>query len=92
MCLDDNFIKPFKSYLDEDVVNNIIDIMVEERKDCSDLMIKYFKKEIAMTKQMLNVGFAIILMLIAISKYGIIAISLENIEALHIVTVTSRFC
>ena len=68
MCVDDNFINPFKSYLDGDVVNNIIDIMVEERKYCSDVMKKYFKKEIVMTEKMLNVGFAIILMLMAILK------------------------
>ena len=49
MCVDDTFIKPFKSYLDEDVLYNIIDIMVEERKYCSDVMKKYFKKEIVMT-------------------------------------------
>ena len=68
MCVDDNFIKPFKSYLDNDVVKNIIDIMAEERKYCSDVMKKYFEKEIVMTKEMLNAGFAIILMLMAILK------------------------
>ena len=68
MCVDDNFIKPFKSYLDKDVVNNIIDIMVEEKKYCSDVMKKYFKKEIVMAKEMLNVGFAIVLMLMTILK------------------------
>lgn len=68
MCVDDNFIKPFKSYLDKDVVNNIIDIMVEEKKYCSDVMKKYFKKEIVMAKEMLNAGFAIVLMLMTILK------------------------
>ena len=68
MCEDDNFIKPFKSYLDKDVVNNIIDIMVEEKKYCNDVMKKYFKKEIAMAKEMLNAGFAIVLMLMTILK------------------------
>ena len=49
MCVDDTFIKPFMSYLDEDVLYNIINIMVKESQCCSDVIKNYFEKEIVMT-------------------------------------------
>ena len=49
VCVDDTFIKPFKSYLDEDVLYNIINIMVKESQYCSDVTKNYFEKEIVMT-------------------------------------------
>ena len=49
MCVDDKFIKPFKPYLDEDVLYNIINILVKESQYCSDVTKNYFEKEIVMT-------------------------------------------
>ena len=50
-CVDDKFSKPFKSYLDEDSVNNFINIMVEESKYRGDVMKKHFNKELVMTEK-----------------------------------------
>ena len=48
VCVDD---KPFKTYVDEDAVYNFINIIIEESKHCSDVMKKYFNKELVMTKK-----------------------------------------
>ena len=48
---DDNFSKPFKTYLDEDTVYNFIYSIIEESKYCSDLIKKHFNKELVMTKE-----------------------------------------
>ena len=48
-CVDDKFIKPFKSYLDEDVLYNVVNIMVKESQYCSDVTKNYFEKEIVVT-------------------------------------------
>ena len=49
LCTNDNFSKPFESYLSENDVYNLINIMVEERKNYSDMTKKHFKKELVMT-------------------------------------------
>ena len=51
VCVDDKFSKSFKSYLGKDVVYNFISSMVEKSKYCSDVMKKYFNKELVMTKE-----------------------------------------
>ena len=56
MCVDGKFILlnsfiPFKLYLGEDVVYNFISSMIDETKDCSDVMKKQFNKEHVMTKK-----------------------------------------
>ena len=51
VCVDDNFSKPFKTYLDEDVVYNFVNNIIEESKYCSEVMRKYFNKEFVMTKE-----------------------------------------
>ena len=43
--VEDKFSKPFKSYLDEDVVCNLISSMIKECKYCSNVMKKHFNKE-----------------------------------------------
>ena len=43
---DDNFSKPFKSYLGEDAVYNFISSMFKESKYCSDAMKKHFNKKL----------------------------------------------
>ena len=48
---DDKFSKPFKSYLDEDVVSNFINSMIKGSKFCTDIMRKHFNKELVMTKE-----------------------------------------
>ena len=48
---DDKFIKSFKSYLGEDAVYNFISSMIEESKYFSDVMKKYFNKELVMTEK-----------------------------------------
>ena len=50
-CVDDKFSKPFKTYLGEDAVDNFISNLIEESKYGSDVMKKYFKKELVMTKE-----------------------------------------
>ena len=51
VCVDDKFIKPYKSYLGEDAIYNYISSMIEETKYCSDVMKKRFSKELVMTKE-----------------------------------------
>ena len=52
MCwADDQFGKPFKTYLGKHVVYNFINNMVEESKYCSDVMKKHFNKELVMTNK-----------------------------------------
>ena len=41
--VDGNLSKPFKTYLDKDAVYNFINIMIKERKYCSDAMKEHFK-------------------------------------------------
>ena len=50
-CVDDKFSKPFKTYLGKDKFYNFINNMIEESKYCSDVMKKYFNKELVMTKE-----------------------------------------
>ena len=56
VCVDDKFSKPFKSHLGEDTVYNFISSMIKESNYCSDVMKKYFIKELVMTKED-NEGF-----------------------------------
>ena len=42
VCVDDKFTNPFKSYLDENAVYNVISTMIEESKYCSDVIKKTF--------------------------------------------------
>ena len=42
--------RSFKSYINNDAVYSFINSMIEESKYCSDTVIKYFNKELAMTK------------------------------------------
>ena len=51
VCVDDKFSKRFKSYLSEDAAYKFISSMIEEIKYCSDVMKKYFNKELVMTKE-----------------------------------------
>ena len=50
VCVDDQFSKPFKSYLGKDSVYNFISSMIEESKYCSDVMKKKINKELVMRK------------------------------------------
>ena len=47
--VDDNFSEHFKLYLSEDTVSNFINSMVEESNYCSNVMKKYFVKELIIT-------------------------------------------
>ena len=38
VCVDDKFSKPFKTYLGNDAVYNLIHTMIEEIKYCNDVM------------------------------------------------------
>ena len=51
VCVDDEFSKVFKTYLDKDVVYNFINNMIEESKYCIEVMDKNFYKELPMTKE-----------------------------------------
>ena len=51
VCVDDKFSDPFKSYLGENAVYQIISDMIEESENCSDAMKKHFNKELVMTKK-----------------------------------------
>ena len=51
VCVDDRFSRPFKSYLVENVVYNVISSMIKESKYCSYVMEKHFNKELVMTKE-----------------------------------------
>ena len=46
ICVDDEFSKPFKSYLGEDAIYNFISSLIEESKCCSDVIKKHFNKEL----------------------------------------------
>ena len=68
LCVGGKFSKPFKSYLGEDGVYNVIISMIEERKFCTDIMKKHFNKKLAMTmvkifKTLINVEFVVMFML-----------------------------
>ena len=56
VCVDDKFSKPFKTYLNEDVVYSFINNRIEESKHCCDVIKKHFYKEFVMTKED-NEGF-----------------------------------
>ena len=47
----DKFRKPFKSHLGEDAVYNFIRSIIKESKYCSDVIKKYFDKELVMIKE-----------------------------------------
>ena len=51
VCIDDKFSKPFKTYLGKAAVYNFINSMIEESKYCSEVMKKYFNKELVITKE-----------------------------------------
>ena len=72
VCIDDKFSKPFKTYLGKAAVYNFINSMIEESKYCSEMMKKYFNKELAITtkilRTLLNVGSVTMLMLIMLLK------------------------
>ena len=62
-------------FLGEDAVYNFINSMIEESKYCSEVMRKYFNKELLMTKEgnkilrtILSIGYVIIIMLIMMLK------------------------
>ena len=48
--VDDEFSKPFKTYIGKDAVSNFINNMIEESKYCSDVMKKSFNKEFVLTQ------------------------------------------
>ena len=48
--VDDKFSKPFKSYLDQDVVYDFISSIIKENKYCSNVMKKHLN-ELVMTKE-----------------------------------------
>ena len=51
VCVDDNFSKPFKTYLGKDSVYNFVNSMIKESKSWSGLVKKYFEKELVMTNE-----------------------------------------
>ena len=90
---DDKFSKAFKSYLEEDAVYSFISSATEGNKYFSDLMKKILtknlwrqelKKTMKILRNLLNVGFAKMIL-----KSEITVLSLENIEFLHIEIVIS---
>ena len=90
VCVDGKFSKPFKTYKDKDAVYSFIN-MIEESRYCSEVMKKHFNKEFAMTKEDNENVKNSTKCWICDNDYidnhvkeEIIAISLENIEALHI--------
>ena len=50
VCVNDQFSKPFRTYLVKYEVYNFINSVIEESKYCSQVMKKQFNKEIWMTK------------------------------------------
>ena len=75
VCVGNKFSKPFKLYLGEDAVYIFIINMIKESKFFSDVMNKYFNKELVIAikmmktfKPLLNVGFVIIYMLMLMLK------------------------
>ena len=51
VCVDDNFSKPFKTYLGKDAVYNFVNGMMEECKYSSGGIKKHFTKELVMNKE-----------------------------------------
>lgn len=51
VCADDKFIRPFRSYLREELAYSIINSMLKDRKHCSDVKKKHLNKEFIMTKK-----------------------------------------
>ena len=49
--VDDKFSKPLKSYFVQDSVYKFINSMIEESKDCADMMKNHFNKELVMIKE-----------------------------------------
>ena len=74
---------------DNDGVYNVFNSMIKESKYVNEVMKKHFNKELVMTKKdnedfenLLNVGFAVMIILMLMLNSEIIVISLENIETL----------
>ena len=57
VCVDDELSKSFKTFLGGDAVYNFINNIIENSKYCSDVIKKYFNKELEMTilRTLLNV-------------------------------------
>ena len=95
VCLDDTFTKPFKKYLGENAVYNLIVSMIEESKSCSDVIKTNFNKQLVMTKENNEHFKNSTKCWICDNDYvvndvkEIIVISRENIEALYIEIVIS---
>ena len=78
MCIDDKFSKPFKWYLGENSVYNVISSLIKKSKYCRDAMKNIStenNKELVMTKlhnehieNSTNVGFLIMIMLMVMLK------------------------
>ena len=51
VCADDKISKPFKKYLGEDAVYNVINSMIKESKYCGEVTKKHFNKELVTTKK-----------------------------------------
>ena len=51
VCVDHKFSKPFKSYPGQDAFCKCINSMIEQSKYCSDVIKKYFNKELVKTKK-----------------------------------------
>ena len=54
VCVDDKFIKPFKSYLGKDVVYNSTSSIIEEKSYCSDVIKKHFNKNLRWLKKIMK--------------------------------------
>ena len=96
VCVDDKFSKLFRKYLGKDAADNFTNNMIEESKYCCEaiknVLTKNFwwlKKTMKILRTLLNVRSVTMIMLIMMSKWVIIVISLETIESLHIEIVTS---
>ena len=46
-----NLSKPFKSYFVQDAVYKFVNSMIEEGKDCADMMKNHFNEELVMIKE-----------------------------------------
>ena len=51
VCVDNKFSKSFKPYLGEDAFCNFINNMIEESNCCTDIIKKYFNKELVRTEK-----------------------------------------
>ena len=51
LVTNDKFSEPFKTYLGKDRIYNFLNSMIEESKCCSDVMKKYFNKELMMNNE-----------------------------------------